>query len=136
MANGPEKLFLQSGVLPLTGDGLMLITARRSGRWIIPKGHVEKGMTPAESAAKEAWEEAGITGRVGLEPIGVYRYRRSGGLYSVEVFPFEVEKVLEEWQESHIRQRRIVTPVEALGMIFHDELRTLVADYFARRIES
>lgn len=133
MADGPEKIFLQSGVLPLTDDGVMLITARRTGRWIIPKGHLEKGMTPAESAAKEAWEEAGITGKVGKEPIGVYRYRRSAGLYSVEVYPFEIDKVHEEWQERRIRQRRIVTPTEALDLIYHDELRALVADFFSRR---
>ncbi len=133
MENVTEKLVLQSGVLPLTGGGIMLITARRSGRWIIPKGHIEKGMTPAESAAKEAWEEAGVSGTVGAEPVGTYRYRRSGGLYSVEVYPLEVQEILEEWKERRFRRRIVVSPAEAAGMLFHDELRALVAGFFAGR---
>ncbi|WP_371514877.1 NUDIX domain-containing protein [Brevundimonas denitrificans] len=35
------------------------------GRWIFPKGMVEDDMTPARSAAKEAWEEAGVRGDIG-----------------------------------------------------------------------
>ena len=135
MAKGSENLFLQSGVLPLTGDGVMLITSRNSGKWIIPKGHIEKGMTAAASAAKEAWEEAGVSGMVGADPIGSYRYRRSDCLYSVEVYPLDVLEVLDDWQERHIRQRRIVSPAEAISILFHDELRALVAGYFARRLE-
>jgi 8-oxo-dGTP pyrophosphatase MutT (NUDIX family) len=133
MANEPEKLFIQSGVLPLTSDGVLLITARRSGRWIIPKGHVESGMSPAESAAKEGWEEAGVIGRIGHESIGIYRYRRPSGIYSVQVFPLEVESVLDEWPEMHLRQRRIVSRDEAAGLFTHDELRTLVVGFFGRR---
>jgi 8-oxo-dGTP pyrophosphatase MutT (NUDIX family) len=135
MTNGPERLSLQSGVLPLIGEGVMLITSRKSRRWIIPKGNVENGMSPADSAAKEAWEEAGITGRILYEEIGVYSYSRASGLYSVRVYPFEVETVLDDWQEKHLRQRRIVTPAEAVEMLFPDTLKHLVAGYFARRIE-
>ena len=135
MADRTEQLFLQSGVLPLTGDGIMLISARRSGRWIIPKGHIEKGMTPAESAAKEAWEEAGVRGTVGSWSIGSYRYRRSGGIYSVEVYPLQVQEIHEEWKEQQFRRRIVVSPAEAVAMISHDELRALVADFFARRPE-
>jgi 8-oxo-dGTP pyrophosphatase MutT (NUDIX family) len=135
MINGLERHSLQSGVLPLIDDGVMLITSRKSGRWIIPKGHIENGMSPEDSAAKEAWEEAGIKGRVLQDEIGVYSYSRTSGLYSVRVFPFEVETVLDEWQEKHMRQRRIVSPAEAVEMLFPEALKHLVAGYFARRPE-
>jgi 8-oxo-dGTP pyrophosphatase MutT (NUDIX family) len=135
MANGSEKVSFQSGVLPIAGDMVVLVTSRSSGHWIIPKGYVEKGMTPAESAAKEAWEEAGITGKVQLDEIGTYHYRRSSGIYAVKVFPLEVESLLDQWQEMHVRQRKLVTPAEALELIFHDELRTIVAEYFASRLD-
>lgn len=134
MANGFENLCVQSGVLPLAGDRIVLITARRSGRWIIPKGYVEKGMSPADSAAKEAWEEAGLTGRVHTQAIGKYSYSRPTGRFVVQVFPLEVESVLEEWQEMHLRQRRLVTPSEAVEMLSNEELRSLVAGYFNHRI--
>jgi 8-oxo-dGTP pyrophosphatase MutT (NUDIX family) len=133
MANGSVKISVQSGVLPVIGDMVVLITARGSRRWIIPKGYIEKGMSPAESAAKEAWEEAGVIGKVYPEEIGSYQYRRPSGLFSVSVFPLEVESMLEEWEEMHVRQRRVVTPSEALSMIVHEELKTIVTDYFSKR---
>ncbi len=136
MANGQEYISLQSGVLPIAGDMVVLITGRSSGRWIIPKGYVEKGMSPAESAAKEAWEEAGVIGRVLPEEIGTYRFSRPTGVFAVKVFPLEVETLLDQWQEMHVRQRRLVTPSEAVELIFHEELKALVSEYFARRIVS
>ncbi|NTW52959.1 MAG: NUDIX hydrolase [Chlorobiaceae bacterium] len=134
MADEPENIAIQSGVLPIAGDKVVLITARRSGRWIIPKGYVEEGMSSADSAAKEAFEEAGIVGKVLSHPIGTYRYRRPSGVFTVQVFPLEVEKLLDQWQEMHFRQRRVVTPSEALELISQEELKTLVAHYFAHRI--
>jgi 8-oxo-dGTP pyrophosphatase MutT (NUDIX family) len=135
MAKGPETISYQSGVLPIAGDMVVLITGRRSGRWIIPKGYVEKGMSPAESAAKEAWEEAGVVGRVLPQEIGTYCYSRLSGKFSVTVFPLEVETLLENWKEMHVRQRRLVTPAEALELISHEGLKSLLAEYFIRRVE-
>ena len=133
MANETVKISEQSGVLPIAGDRIVLITARSSGRWIVPKGYVEKGMTPAESAAKEAWEEAGVVGSVLEEEIGVYSYRRPSGIFSVKVYPLEVKSLLDEWDEMHVRQRRLVTPSEAIEMICQKELRSLVTDYIVNR---
>jgi 8-oxo-dGTP pyrophosphatase MutT (NUDIX family) len=127
------KVYQQSGVLPVYGGGLVLVTARRTGRWIIPKGHVKRGFTPADSAANEAFEEAGLLGRVVGDVIGTYYDRRPSGIYSIKVFPFEVESMLERWDEMRIRQRRLVSPEEAIGMIVHDELRGIVEGYFGSR---
>jgi 8-oxo-dGTP pyrophosphatase MutT (NUDIX family) len=135
MANGSGTVLVQSGVLPIVGEMVVLITARGSGRWIIPKGYIEKGMSPAESAAKEAWEEAGLTGTVLHEEIGTYMYRRPSGLFSVKVYPLEVKSLLDEWEEMHLRQRRLVTPAEAIEMIDHKELKALVTGYFTRRFD-
>lgn len=135
MANETVKISEQSGVLPIAGDRIVLITARGSGRWIIPKGYIEKGMSPAESAAKEAWEEAGVIGSVRHEEIGAYSYRRPSGIFSVRVYPLEVESLLEQWEEMHVRQRRLVTPSEALEMICQKELRSLVTDYIVNRFD-
>jgi 8-oxo-dGTP pyrophosphatase MutT (NUDIX family) len=135
MTNGSEKILVQSGVLPIVGDMVVLITARGSGRWIIPKGYIEKDMSPADSAAKEAWEEAGIVGRVVSEEIGTFSYRRPSGLFSVVVYPLEVESLLDQWEEMHLRQRRLVTPAEAIEMIVNKELKKLVTDYFSRRFD-
>jgi ADP-ribose pyrophosphatase YjhB (NUDIX family) len=44
---------------------ILLVTTRRSKRWIIPKGWPIKGLRPAKSAAREAFEEAGVRGKIG-----------------------------------------------------------------------
>ena len=56
------------------GDIEFLLVQTRGGRWIFPKGGVEPGLTHAESAALEAFEEAGVHGR--MEKISFARYLR------------------------------------------------------------
>ena len=121
-------------MIPVLDDRLVLITSRKSDRWIIPKGYVEKGLTPAESAAKEAYEEAGLIGVVHHKEAGNYRYSKFGKLFSVQVYPLFIETMLDEWDEMHDRQRKLVTPSEALEMLRHEELKQIVADFFLNNI--
>ena len=70
---------LQYGALPyrFTDDAaleILLLTSRRSKRWIIPKGWPIKRLRPAKSAAREAFEEAGVRGRVEAKSIGLFAY--------------------------------------------------------------
>lgn len=48
----------------------MLVTSRETGRWVLPKGWAEEGLTGAELATKEAFEEAGIIGDTEPVPLG------------------------------------------------------------------
>jgi 8-oxo-dGTP pyrophosphatase MutT (NUDIX family) len=41
-----------------------LLVRTRGGRWTFPKGRVESGLTHAQAAALEAFEEAGVHGRI------------------------------------------------------------------------
>jgi 8-oxo-dGTP pyrophosphatase MutT (NUDIX family) len=47
-------------------DGIefLLVRTRGSGRWTFPKGSTEPGLTHAQAAALEAFEEAGVHGRI------------------------------------------------------------------------
>ena len=54
-----------------------LLVLTRSGRWTFPKGGLEPGMTHAQVAAMEAFEEAGVHGR--LEHLPFARYFRGRG---------------------------------------------------------
>src|SRR5688572_28920018 len=71
----PKK---QYAALPYRRQGdnieIMLVTSRDSGRWIIPKGWPAPGLTPRDSAAREAMEEGGLVGRITAQPIGVHHY--------------------------------------------------------------
>lgn len=53
-----------------------LLVQTRGGRWIFPKGGVEPGLTHAHSAALEAFEEAGVHGRIEEIPFARYFWRR------------------------------------------------------------
>jgi 8-oxo-dGTP pyrophosphatase MutT (NUDIX family) len=50
----------------------LLVRTRGSGRWTFPKGNSEPGMTHAHAAALEAFEEAGVHGRI--EEVSFARY--------------------------------------------------------------
>jgi len=52
----------------------LLVQTRGSGRWTFPKGNTEPGLTHAQAAALEAFEEAGVHGRI--EEASFTRYVR------------------------------------------------------------
>jgi 8-oxo-dGTP pyrophosphatase MutT (NUDIX family) len=51
-----------------------LLVQTRGGRWTFPKGNAEPGLTTAQAAALEAYEEAGVHGR--MEEISFVTYVR------------------------------------------------------------
>jgi 8-oxo-dGTP pyrophosphatase MutT (NUDIX family) len=53
-----------------------LLVQTHGGRWIFPKGGAELGLTLAQSAALEAFEEAGVHGRMEEVPFARYFRRR------------------------------------------------------------
>lgn len=132
-----ENPHRQSSVLPyrLGDNGLeiLMITSSRKKRWIIPKGIVEPDMTPAESAAKEALEEAGCEGEVVAEQIGHYAYRKWGGICQVEVYTMRVDTVHETWLEAGERDRAWVPANEAVDRIKPKELKNIVKKFVSAR---
>ena len=59
----------------MRGEGIEFLLVRTSGgRWTFPKGGVEPGLTHAQAAALEAFEEAGVHGR--MEEACFARYHR------------------------------------------------------------
>jgi len=57
----------------------LLVRTRGGGRWTFPKGSAEPGLTHAQAAALEAFEEAGVHGRIEEASFARYRRRRSHG---------------------------------------------------------
>ena len=84
---GSGGLITQYGVLPYRVDAegkleFLLITSKERRRWVVPKGNPIPFLLNYESAAREAFEEAGVEGQIATVPIGTYRYdkrRRAGG---------------------------------------------------------
>lgn len=124
----------QSGVLPVYKGEVVLVTSRGKGRWTIPKGFVEAGMSAHESAANEALEEAGLVGKVHDVEIGAYQYEKWGRICRVAVFEMQVAKQHNEWLESNERQRILVPPLEAAELVWHPELSTIVKEFLCNRV--
>jgi 8-oxo-dGTP pyrophosphatase MutT (NUDIX family) len=66
---------VQYGALPYRLDDggsikVLLVTSRETKRWIIPKGWPIKGLKPSKAAAREAYEEAGVRGRIAGRAFG------------------------------------------------------------------
>ena len=126
----PPSRFDQAGAVPFRRhEGQLefcLITSTRAGRWQFPKGFIDPGETPDETALKEALEEAGVHGRIVGEPLGYYQYAKWGGTHSVLVLLMEVTQCDEHWFEDDMRQRRWVTAEQAGRLLSRPALRELL----------
>ncbi len=134
MSRKASKKEKQSGVIPYRiSNGkveVMLISTRRSKNWVIPKGGIPKAMTPSDSAAKEAWEEAGVVGLVNNNLLGTYKYRKQGKIYNVEVFLLQVEAELSDWLEANTRERQWLDVPSAALLVKPVALKRLLKTSF------
>jgi len=125
-------IFQQSGVIPFCFENgelkILLITTRKSKRWILPKGIIEPKMSPEESAAAEAYEEAGIRGEIYSAQIGEYHYPKWGGTCNVKVFAMEITQIYENWPESNIRKRKWVSINETETLIDNPQLKSIIRE--------
>lgn len=129
-------MLTQYGVIPVrrTSDGaveILLITSRETRRWVVPRGNPIPGKSPAESAAQEAFEEAGIVGEVEPDTIGSYVYdkrRRLGSVVPalVHLFRMRVAEERDDWPEKGQRERRWFAAEEAAAAVHEDELARLI----------
>lgn len=117
MNRKPDWLYQQSAAIPYYFDSgklqIVLINKNAEETWIYPKGVIERDLSPESSAAKEALEEAGVTGFVSDLLLGTYLYEKWDGVCSVKVYPLEVTELLEDWEEKGKRNRIICDAKEA-----------------------
>jgi 8-oxo-dGTP pyrophosphatase MutT (NUDIX family) len=130
----------QYGALPyrITDAGaleILLVTTRKTKCWIIPKGWPIKGLKAAKSAAREAYEEAGVRGTTGAKSIGLFTYNKRLVEYrttlpcAVRVFPLLVKRQEKTWPESRQRQTTWFAPEETLSAIKDEGLRELISAF-------
>ena len=128
----PDWLYNQSAVIPFRRENgelrILLITTLKSKKWIVPKGVIEPDLSPAESAEIEAYEEAGIKGKVYKKQIGKYRYRKWGGVCTVKVYLLEVKEILEEWPESELRERKWMSLRDAAELVKEKTLKPIITN--------
>jgi 8-oxo-dGTP pyrophosphatase MutT (NUDIX family) len=126
----------QVGALPIRGTGdelrVLLVTSRETQRWIIPKGWRMRGRSNAEAAAQEAFEEAGVRGKVRTKPIGRYKYakRLSGGVEDCKITTYllEVTDELDAFPEMADRNRSWFTLDQAIEFADDEGLRDILRE--------
>ena len=116
---------------------VLLITSRRQGRWIIPKGWPMDKHTPAQSAAQEAWEEAGVKGKPFERCLGIYSYSKSYegvGRFPcvVMVYGVQVKSLSANFPEKGQRRRRWFSPKKAASKVLEPELAKLLRSFDPR----
>lgn len=129
----------QFGALPYRVDDkeglqILLVTSRDTGRWVVPKGNPMLLRKGHETAAMEAFEEAGAEGEIGRTPIGTFRYRKRRRLLlavnaEVRVFALRVERLRKEWPEAHQRRRQWFTREEAAAAVAERGLKRLILSF-------
>jgi 8-oxo-dGTP diphosphatase len=89
-----EREFSAGGVLVKVIRGRPMVAAIRpqgkpEGTWALPKGNLDPGEEPAQTALREVLEETGVEGRL-VEKLGdvKYTYTRRGGLRVFKIVSF------------------------------------------------
>ena len=112
---------------------VLLVTSKRTGRWILPKGWPMHGATPAEAAATEAWEEGGVEGKVKPVCLGIYSYSKERSEISlpcvVAVFPIRVSHLAKDWPERKQRKRKWFPLKKAAGLMQDPELAAILKKF-------
>jgi len=116
------------------GLEVLLITSLNSKRWILPKGWPEADLTPSQNAAREAFEEAGVTGKIAAHAIGHYHYLKekregTGMPVRVDVFALAVTKQLDDWPEKDMRTLAWMPLNEAIAKVSEPGVRQLLKNF-------
>lgn len=117
---------------------VLLVTSRRTRRWVPPKGWPMDGETPAGTAAIEAYEEAGVEGKVRDTCLGIFPYTKEMDGDDlpcvVALFPLKVTTEHDDWPEKSERTRRWVTPKKASKLVKEPELAQILLHFDPRQL--
>lgn len=126
----PDYFYKQSAILPYRVTNgrieVLLITSLKKKKWIIPKGIIEPNSAPAESAAKEAFEEAGVTGETDPSIFDIYEVSKWGGKCRVEVYPMLITEEFDFWPEKIHRKRKWFDIKEAVLNVENKQLKRII----------
>ncbi|MEC3862044.1 NUDIX hydrolase [Mesobacterium sp. TK19101] len=112
---------------------VLMITSRRNRRWVLPKGWPMDGKSGAETAAQEAWEEAGVRGKCSNDSIGMYTYIKEAEKKeevdqpcAVMVYPLKVKSLAGKHPEKGQRVRKWMSCKKAARKVWEPELAELL----------
>lgn len=132
----PRALQLAALCHRVTKNGKeVLLVSSSSGRWILPKGWPIDGLSAAQAAQQEAWEEGGVKSTVANDTaLGSFLSHKTyeTGLTvpcETKVFALDVNTVANDFPEVHKRERVWVSPSKAATMVDNDGLKSLLEKF-------
>lgn len=136
-ASGKRELRTQFGALCYRiRNGkvqVLMITTRTKKRWIVPKGWPMNKSTPSQAAAREAYEEAGVRGKITGNCIGIYSYTKDVDGDDlpcvVALYPMLVEKVHANYPEHLQRKRKWMGRKKAAEAVTNPELSEMIRGF-------
>lgn len=101
----------------------LLATAKQNPQhWILPKGHIEPGEAPQETAKREVREETGVSAKA-LGAIGDVHFMAQGNCVKVCYFLMEYLCEAEAFED---REKRWCTYEESLQLLTFDDARDIL----------
>ena len=90
---------------------IYLVTSREQGQWIIPTGKLEKNLSNRRVALLEAFEEAGILGKLDqqFKVQVLLQSPRGKTKRKTIVFLLYVKRILSHWPEKSERKRKSIS---------------------------
>ena len=117
----------------------LIVTSRRTRRWIFPKGSVNADETAPTAAARELAEEAGAIGEAAAEPVGRYSTLKltDAGLMPLDIvlYPVRIRELQDAWPEAAKRERRLLPVEEASRLLATPEMVDLLDAFHRSRTE-
>jgi len=116
---------------------MLLIASSSTGKWGPPKGHIEPGETSYETARREAYEEAGIEGRVTEVSCGSFTYRKPirPMEYRVAVHVLMVNGLCDHYPEESSRSKKWVPLADAGSEVANPGLSQILEQIFQDQME-
>jgi 8-oxo-dGTP pyrophosphatase MutT (NUDIX family) len=123
-----DPVLTHAGGVVFRGDGrdrrVLLVRAKPAPHdWVLPKGHIERGETPEQTARREVAEEAGVD----AEPLGhagVLEFDTPNGKHVRSAF--FVMRFVRKMAPHEQREVRWATIDEALALVQFDDTRALI----------
>jgi 8-oxo-dGTP pyrophosphatase MutT (NUDIX family) len=108
---------------------VLLVQARRSDAWVLPKGRIERGETPEECAVREVAEEAGVRARI-VGALGSQAFRNGRGPVHVVYY---LMRYVREVAPGEDRARAWLSFGKARERLSYETLRVLLDEARTRR---
>jgi 8-oxo-dGTP pyrophosphatase MutT (NUDIX family) len=102
----------------------LVVSSSNGDHWVLPKGHIETGETPAAAALRELEEEAGGIGEV-LAELSLQQFEKFDEAVTVQYFLVRQVSTL---QGSEKRTLRWETENEALQLLSFEDARSALRE--------